>query len=231
MRTVILLVIIVAIGLITILIKRKQDPSNPKPEFFSLDDGNQDELILFSTVSQEWIDSTKAKYKWENYELYDNRLWEYMYKLFDDVVAQSGIQDFGELWNKMNRPQKVFWAFLAFSGDTDNGGVYQFIFNKPEFILAVAEMWEEIGLERVSKDYNEVLKELTGKAGKISELKAIFNDDSKSWDNRWSSFSEGYKELKSTQKIEEYFYDKEFKKECHQKVADYIEKNMDKFRK
>ena len=31
------------------------------------------------------------------------------------------------------------------------------------------------------------------------------------------------------EKIEDYFYDKEFRKEVYKKVADYIENNLDKF--
>ena len=236
MKIAIGIILIIGIGLILLSSKRNKitmnkNQLNKKQEFLILDDGNQNELFLYSTVTQEWIDSTKSKYDWDNYDEYDNRMWEYMYKLFDDVVEKSDAKDNDELWNKLNRPQKVFWTFLAFNGDTDNGGVYQFIFNNPEFILAAAEMWEEIRVDKVSKDYNEVLKELSGKTGKISELKSAFNDNSKSWEKRWNSFTEGYKELKSAEVIENYYYDKKFKKECHKKVADYIERNMNKFRK
>ena len=88
---------------------------------------------------------------------------EYMYKLFDETLEKSGIEDYTELWNKLNREQKMFWSFLAFNGDTDNGGVYQFIFNRPEFIVAVAETWEELELAELKEDYAEVLRELSGK--------------------------------------------------------------------
>lgn len=205
--------------------------SNSVHEFYDLDVGNQNDLIYYSNISLDWIDSTKEKYDWENFGEYDNRMWEYMYKLFDDVVKESGAKDNVELWNNLNRAQKTFWTFLSFNGDTDNGGVYQFIFNRPQFIFAVAEMWEEIGMTQVAVDYNEVLKELTGKTGKISELKEAWNDESNSFEKRWASFTEGYQELKSTEKIEAYYYKKEFKKECHKHMADYIERNMDKFRK
>ncbi|MFK7972838.1 MAG: DUF4375 domain-containing protein [Bacteroidia bacterium] len=227
-------VLIIGVALLYSLKKSnssKKKSQSTKQAFFSLDDGNQDSLIFYSTVSQNWVDSTKAKFDWENFDEYDNRMWEYMSKLFDDVIAESSAEDYNELWEKLNRPQKVFWSFLAFNGDTDNGGVYQFIFNRPEFLFAVAEMWEEIGAERVAKDYAEVLKELTGKSGKISELKTAFNSETNSWEQRWESFTDGYDELESTDIIEDYYFDEVFKKECHKKMADYIEQNMDMFRK
>lgn len=205
--------------------------SNKKQEFWSIDEGNQNELLVYSTISQEWIDSTQANFDWENCDEYDNRMCEYMEKLFDDVVENSGIQDSRELWEKLNRQQKVFWVFLSFHGNTLNGGVYQFIFNRPEFILATAEMLKELGMENVSNDYNEVLRELSGKIGKIIELKSGFNDDAKTWAKRWKSFSDGREELKTTEIIENYYYDKEFQKGCQKKMSDYIELNMDKFRK
>jgi len=228
--------IIIAIGLLFVYLnKKKQNPTeseseNLKPSnFYSINDGNQNELIISMEISQEWLDSIKSKYDWNEFDEYDNRMWEYMYKLFDETLEKSGIKDNGELWNKLNREQKMFWSFLAFNGDTDNGGVYQFIFNRPEFIVAVAETWNEIEISELNTDYENVLNELSGKTTKISELKTVFNDESKDWNKRWKSFSDGYKELKSTGKIEDYYYDKEFKMRLYKKVADRIENNIDKF--
>ena len=197
-------------------------------KLYSLNDGNQNQLLVSTKVNREWLNAVKTKYDWNTYDMYDNRLWEYMYKLFDETVEKSGIESYDELWNNLTRPQKLFWAFLSFNGDTDNGGVYQFIFNKPEFIIAIAEVWKELGVENLKTDYEAVLCELTGKTTKIEELKSVFNDESKSWNKRWNSFVDGYKELKSTGKIESYYYDKEFKKNIHRKVADYIENNINK---
>ncbi len=224
--------IIIVIGLLFIYLNKKKQNSTEtiKPtDFYSINDGNQNKLIISMEISQEWLNSTKVKYDWNEFDEYDNRMWEYMYRLFDETVEKSGIKDSTELWNKLNREQKIFWAFLAFNGDTDNGGVYQFIFNRPEFIISVAETWEELGIEELKNDYENVLGELSGKTLKISELKTTFNDESKDWNKRWKSFSDGYKELKSTEKIEDYYYDKEFKRKLYKKIADRIENNIEKF--
>lgn len=228
--------IIIVFGLLLVFLNRKkQNPiesksENFKPiEFFSLNDGNQKDLIVSGEITQKWLDSIKTKYEWENFDEYDNRTWEYMSELFDKVVYKYVEEELSVLWNKLNREQKIFWTFLAFNGDTDNGGVYQFIFNRPEFIFAVAETFDELEMSELKTDYEDVLKELSGKSAKISELKTIFNDESKDWNKRWKSFSDGYKELKSTEIIEEYYYNTEFKKKLYKKVADLIENNIDKF--
>ena len=74
-------------------------------------------------------------------------------------------------------------------------------FNIINIIFAVSEM----GLEKVSNDYQEVLEEFIGNADKISELKSEFNDNSKSWDQRWEAFTETFKELKTTNVIQRYY--------------------------
>lgn len=230
-----LLIGIIIVGLAIFFFIRKKSSSEQNDEsklpskLYSINDGNQSELLISIKVSQEQLDSIKAKYDWNQFNEYDNRMWEYMYKLFDETIEKSGIENYDELWSKLTRQQKVFWAFLSFNGDTDNGGVYQFIFNRPEFIIATAEAWEELEIDKLKTDYNTVLNELTGKTSKIGELKSVFNDKSKSWNKRWNSFADGYKELKSTEKIEDYYYDKDFKKIVHKKVADYIELNIEKF--
>ncbi|WP_424004261.1 DMP19 family protein [Maribacter sp. IgM3_T14_3] len=230
-----ILIGIIIVGLAIFFFIRKNSSSEQNEgsklpsKLYSINDGNQNELLISIKVKQEQLDSIKAKYDWNQFDEYDNRMWEYMYKLFDETIEKSGIESYDELWNKLTRQQKVFWAFLSFNGDTDNGGVYQFIFNRPEFIIAAAEAWEELEIDKLKTDYNAVLNELTGKTSKIGELKSVFNDESKSWNKRWNSFADGYKELKSTEKIEDYYYDKEFKKTVHKKVADYIELNIEKF--
>jgi len=240
MKLVLGIIIIGSVG-VFVFYKLKKNPNSSESElntesqkpvkFFSLNDGNQNELIISAEVTKKWLDSIKTKYDWNNFDEYDNRTWEYMSELFDRAVYKYVEEKPDVLWNKLNREQKVFWAFLAFNGDTDNGGVYQFIFNRPEFIIAIAEMWEELGMEEIGSDYEKVLKELSGKTGKLNELNEIFNDESQSWNKRWNSFADGYKELKSTKEIEDYYYDKEFKKKLFKKVADYIELNINKFTK
>ena len=152
-----------------------------------------------------------------------------MYELFDKPIEKQTDIDYWTLWNKLTREQKVFWAFLAFSGDTDNGGINQFIYNKPEFTLVVSEVWTELELEKIGSDYEFFLKELSGKSGNSNEIKKAFITESGIWKNRVSPFANEKISLKSAENIEDYFYDKDFRKEVYKKVADYIDQNIDKY--
>ncbi|MEQ8478028.1 DUF4375 domain-containing protein [Fulvivirga sp.] len=196
---------------------------------FSLDDGNQCTLIYSIKIKQEWLDSLKVKYVWNDFDEYDNRLWEHMYTLFDPMVENSGAKNSNELWQNLTRGQKLFWSFLAFNGDTDNGGVYQFFSNRPEHAVSVLEVWHELNIDRLEKDYKATLEELVGKTDKISEFRTKFNEQDSDWNERWEAFNEGYKELPSAEAIEEYYYDKEFKRTLFKALTDYIENNIEQF--
>jgi hypothetical protein len=228
------LIIAISVALLLLIsrliIKKKANQVNDKvvkpDHLYSLNDHNQTDLLLSAEATHEKLNSIKEKYQWDEFDEYDNRMWEYMYLLHDKVIKNHDFESPDEFWNKSTRQQKVFTAFLMFTGDTDNGGVYQFIFNKPEYILAVGEMWQELGLTDLASDYQAVMNELSGKTLGISQLKNIFNDESKDFDTRWNAFAAGYKELKSVEKIEDYYYDNEFKLKLYKKVADYIEDHM-----
>ena len=201
-------------------------------ELYSISEGNQNELIHYVEVKQSWLNAVQAKYNWEHFDEYDNRMFEYMDELFDVMTEQKLEQEsYHDFWKKLTRSQKVFWAFLSFNGDMDNGGVYQFFFNKPEHSLSVLEVWEELKVEKLKLDYHQVLEEVVGKFDKIVELRQYFSDESHRWEQRWQAFTNGYNELKSTAVIESYYYNEYFKKELYWKMSEYIEANLTQFLK
>ncbi|MFT2009623.1 hypothetical protein ACMA1I_13165 [Pontibacter sp. 13R65] len=104
-------------------------------------------------------------------------------------------------------------------------------FNKPQHAISALEVWEELRVERLVKDYQLVLSELLENKQGFKSSREIFDDESLSWESRYEAFEEGEKELPSIEKIENYFYDVEFKKYLFQKMAAYIEKNMHQYAK
>ncbi|MCF6403053.1 DUF4375 domain-containing protein [Chitinophaga filiformis] len=199
--------------------------------FYSLDDGNQQELILAPDYSQQWFDETNRKYNWEEFNAFDNKFWEYTYQLSYPLLEKSVSKElnYQEYFSLLNRGQKIFYCVLMFSDETDNGGVYQFFFNRPEFSFAVLESFRELQLETLARDYAACLDELTNTADSYNKRKERFNNEGKSWEQRWQAFREGYGEMKAAAKIEAYFYDDGFKKELYKTMVDYIERNMSLF--
>ncbi len=202
---------------------------DPTTRFYSLDDANQKSLVLAADVGHDFMEDLNERYDWDDFSEHDNKLWKYMEIFFDKVVDDCGIEGNDELWNALNRKQKVFWAFLAFNGDTDDGGVYQFIFNRPNFIFAVHEAFEELKLDRLKEDYKKVIDQLIGKSQKISELRAAFQNEDERFESRWNAFASGYEEFTAGDTIESYYYTRYFKRDLYKRVSDYIEENIDMF--
>lgn len=198
--------------------------------FFSLDDGNQDQALLYASLSQAGIDSIQQKYPWEQCTADDNRVWAYRNTLFEKAAEKSKADDYQGLWLELNRPQKVLWTFLAFDVDTNSGGIRNFIINQPELALSAAEMWTELGMEDMAQDYQAVLQELTGRSTSLAELKTTLNDPAAPWTEHSNKIvaSARAEPLASAAKIEAY-YDEAFRKSCYQQVAHYVEQNLDLF--
>jgi hypothetical protein len=194
----------------------------------SLNDGNQSELILAPAISGSAIETIQAKYKWNRFDEYDNRYWEYRYAPIDPVLNKAHVKRVKSLWHKLTRPQKVFYAVLTFDGQIDNGGVWQFLFNYPELSLAALEALSEIESHRLVADYRITLEELLGKAKTFADLRRRATQKGPTA-QKWAAFMEGYDQLQTAQAIEKYFHAKKFKKELYQQVCDYIERRMDRF--
>jgi hypothetical protein len=199
--------------------------------FYSINDGNQDKILFAPDYNKEWFAGLNKKYSWENFDVYDNRFWEYMYNIFDTLpaLAKGKVEGDKAFFENLTRGQKIFYSVLVFNGDTDNGGVHQFFFNRPEFSFAVLETFRELKLDTVSRDYENCVNEFIGAADSYSKRKSIFNDSNNDWEKRYNSFKAGYSDLKSASKIEEYYYKPEFKKQLYKAVVDYVDQHLDQF--
>ncbi|HET6225026.1 MAG TPA: DUF4375 domain-containing protein, partial [Bacteroidia bacterium] len=199
--------------------------------FYSIDEGNQTEVIFAPNYNKQWFEELDKKYSWEKFNTYDNRYVEYMYNLFDTLPVLAGAQtkSDGEFFNKLTRGQKVFYALLVFEGDTDNGGVYQFLFNRPEFSFAALEAFKELKLDTLARDYEKCLNEFIGTADSYAKRKELTNDPNINWKEKTKSFQEGYSDVKSAKQVEAYFYKDEFKKRYYKTIVDYIDKHIDQY--
>jgi len=211
--------------------KSSETVTTTHPDFYSIDEGNQTELIFAPAYNKQWFDELDKKYSWDNFGPYDNRFWEYMYNLFDTLpaLAQGKTKSDRDFFNKLTRGQKVFYSVLVFGGDTDNGGVYQFLFNRPEFCFATLEAFKELKLDTLSKDYEKCLNEFIGSVDSYGKRKEIFNDPNNSWEKKAKSFQEGYADIKSAKTLQDYFYEPDFKKYYYKTIVDYIDQHINQF--
>lgn len=208
----------------------KRKPLSP-PNFYSINDGNQNEIIFGIDYNKVWFEEIDNKYSWESFDVYNNRYWEYIINLSEIhfEIANDNYKSREKILNNFTRGQKIIYIFSVFNQETDNGGVYQFFFNKPELCFATLETFKELRLDNLSKDYEDCLNEFCGSVDSYIKRKTIFNDSISSWDEKWKTFTEGYNDIKSGKKIEDYYYKVEFKKQLYKTVVNYIDNNINQF--
>ncbi|MEA5139429.1 DMP19 family protein [Arcicella rigui] len=199
---------------------------------FDINDGNQNQLIHYVTVQYEQIEHIRQAYIWEIYSVYDNRLTEYRQLFFDNLTKEHrGEEHSQKFWNELTRGQKIFWSFLAIEGEIDNGGLFQFINNYPEHLYSARQVMVELGQDKIIADYDEFLEEVEQKKMKLSWNIWQSNSPISNQRHRIKAFSDGYKILESTDTIEDYFDEEDFKRQWHKAMCDYIEQNIEQFSK
>jgi uncharacterized protein YxeA len=222
--------ILVAILLILAWMFWKKNNGSKAPNQFVTLDKDAAKLGMIPKVSASWIDEINKKYESKDYDKYDNRHFAFSNKLCNQVYSEYKYWEKGEshydFLSKLHDTQKMYFALINFEGQTNNGGVYQFLFNQPENAIVALEAMKKAKLIRLAEDYEIVLNEFFGKFKTIEELRSKFQNKSINWDKRWNSFVEGYKEIPQAEVIEGYFYEKEYSKDFHSNMAQFVIDNQ-----
>ncbi len=83
-------------------------------------------------------------------------------------------------------------------------------------------------MEKLAMDYEINLNEYFGKFDTIQDLYSKFQNDKSDWNKRFTAFADGYKELLSSEKIEDYFEEESFVKIYQQDLTKYVKANRNK---
>jgi hypothetical protein len=199
-------------------------------ELYSINEGNQYELIHYVEVEQSWLNEIQAKYDWQHFDVYFNRLLEYTDRFHKAITLRETTEEsYYEYWQKLTRGQKVVRSFLAFNTEVDNGGLYMFFFSEPEYCLSILEVWEELNFHQLKQDYQQVLQEVIGSFDTVEDLRQRIWDERQQWQKLWEAFTQTGKEPESAAILKVYYFKEEFKRELYQKMGDYIEANLGQF--
>jgi hypothetical protein len=207
--------------------------------YFKLNDGNQTELILLTNKDSKWIHEIIAKFSWDNYDPYENRLNAYMEDLFDPLGEELQSTEIDEedfelfFWEKLTRGQKIFMSYLAFEGEVDNGGLFQFFLNKPHLAYSFLEVVDILNLNKLDKfkdDYLRGLQKYESIQDQIIQLQEGIDTQKDNWEDEYYEYHEKASELFGLNEImEDYFYEDKFKKHFNKAMCDYIETHKREF--
>ena len=192
---------------------------------FSLKDGAPRKLNYFTTYKEEVLVQLKTK-KIDNQALF----WEYHHLVFEDIHYPAG-KSMEEIWKKLTKPQKTILTLGHLINQTNNGGVWQFLFNKPEFSLVALEALHEINPFSIFMSaYEPVFQEFINllENGTYEDIMTTWNDESQEFEKRWEAFKSGQEHIPSREKFESYFFNKKDMDRLYQKAVAYIEQNLGK---
>lgn len=234
MKTGIILVILLLILVVGILIWRKKSSNVDKMtiEFVRLESQTQSTQHL-PLLPENWISKIEEKWKNKDWEMWKNQHYDICEKICNDIYSTNKYweknQTHADFLNELTKEQRIYFTLINFESQVNNGGVYQFLFNYPELSILALEGMQETGMEKLATDYEIVLNEYFGKFDTIQDLYSKFQDNKSDWNKRFTAFAEGYKELPSAEKIEEYFYEESFVKTYQQDLTEYVKANRKKF--
>ena len=228
MKTLIILVAIIIL-LVVVVLRKNRDVKPIRPfELVELDSVLESRDYL-PKVPKNWLTDIENEFDAKELNDHPNEYSEITDKLCSQVYANSKYWEnnltHADFLNCVTKEQRILFALVNFEGQTNNGGVYQFLFNQPELSFAALDAMLITKMDSLAKDYEAVLHELQRSKGKISELKAKFNDNRRDWISRWNAFVKGYNELKTAAVIEGYFYNDEFIRYFRSRMIEFVKSN------
>lgn len=197
---------------------------------FDIEKGNQNELIHYVSISKQQLEEVQTTYQWESYDEYDNRVTEYMELLFDNLTQKhKGKEYSNKFWKELTRGQKIFWSFLAFSGEVDNGGLNQFLHNKGEHLTSVRQVMVELNQKELLKLYDSFLAELKENNLKMNWYLSLSQTTILGKNQRHRAYLKSLEVLNSPEELNDYFYSDECRIRWDKAMSDYIETNIEQF--
>lgn len=233
MKTETILIIALLILVVGFLVWRSKSKKveNAPTEFVRLDSATESTEHLPLLVNN-WISEIEKKWTEKEWGIYDNEHYDICKEICNEVYAKNKYwekdQTHADFLNELTKEQRVYFTLINFEAQVNNGGVYQFLFNYPELSILALQAMKETGMSKLAKDYEVILNEYFGKFNTIQELYTRFQSDNNDWNKRWTSFTEGYEELPSTETVEEYFYEENYVLSYHKKLTEYVKLNRTK---
>ena len=234
MKTGIIIIIILLILVIGffVLKNKSNKVDNEMTEFVRLESQTESTKHL-PLLPENWISEIEQKWNDKEWDIYDNEHYDICEKVCNEVYSKNKYweknQTHADFLNELTKEQRIYFTLINFESQVNNGGVYQFLFNNPDLPIIALQGMKEIGMSKLAKDYEIVLKEYFGNFNSIQELYSKFQNDKSDWNKRAQAFADGYKELPSAEKIEDYFYEENFVKTYQQNLTNYVKANRNKF--
>ena len=185
--------------------------------------GRKRKLRHATTVTPEQLQDLKTKAKNEQalFEAYSGLM---LGELHGDLSDET-------FWSELTKQQQTLAALSVMVSQVNNGGIWQFLFNKPEFSIALGESLDHAHrLSSLLPTYNKVLREFAAmhKDGTWNALMEKLADVELSTPEAWNLFVDGGKSVPSGEKFNEIFFKDSQRKRMFSTFNRFVEQNIDK---
>ncbi len=200
---------------------------------YDLKDGNPRKLSYYNTVDTALIDNIQQDLNDEKITTED-AFWKYQQLAFEGIQYPDNKTE-QAIWKKLTRVQKIVLVMNIFIGQTNNGGVWQFFFNRPDYAIAVAEAFHELdSFSRYRREYEKPLNDFAAMSstGVYQELmEQIYSLKDGEDAKRWKLFKDGQEHIPSHEAFETFFYDQKNKSILYGSLIRYIHQHLSKLLK
>ena len=191
---------------------------------YTLKDGTPRKLKVSTTVSALELDALQKRQR-EGALTARELFREYRRLAIDELIA-AGPE--GISWSDLTKVQKVVHALGIFIDQTNNGGVWQFLFNYPEYSFAAGQAMDETGNSVLSHRYRTVFEEFaaTLEDGRYEALTAVWDDESRDFEERWNTFKSGEAQVPAAAGVQKLFFEEDFQNRFYEKLIKYLDRNL-----
>lgn len=189
---------------------------------YSIKDSNPRKVHLGNTIQKAILDQWQEQYAKHDLTA-EGLFWNYHTMAFDGLEYPPKLSEEG-IWKKFTKVQKVVIVMAHFIGQVDNGGVWQFFYNQPQYAYAAYEALREINVWVLETRYEQCLKEF-GKmidSQEYQQLMHLIQEVEVTEEKRWELYQKGSEYIPSAKELEEYFYTPDKKDYFYQKLVKYI---------
>lgn len=182
-------------------------------------------LHLYKTVQLSDLQALQKQHESNPHDLF----WAYHSLIFENITLPKNSTN-ETFWKKLTKAQQVILTLGIFIEQTNNGGIWQFFFNKTEYICAVGEAFATFSNMNLFNTYytrcfNELAEMLNN--GEFSTICDVWNNTELSFEQRWTAFKGGEKYISHHTEFEEYFYSEEGKNRLYNDLINkYISQNL-----
>lgn len=191
---------------------------------YTLKDSNSRRRKVLATVSGAELDELQKSHR--DGALSARDLFGEYRRLVINRLIEANPE--GVSWSELTKPQKILQALGIFIDQTNNGGVWQFLFNYPEYSFAAGQAMDETGNSVLSQRYYTVFEEFaaTLEDGRYEALTAVWDDESRDFEERWNTFKSGEAQVPAAAGVQKLFFEEDFQNRFYRELNKYVQRNM-----